>query len=151
VLRPAAPFTDAVLLKRHKQVDDRFHELSRLLSAYESAGEVFDDTLGTPGRALKSYLRTAARTPDRAAAAVRETEDLSVRLHDLRHGAATLAHAAGADLKDIQEMLGHSSITFTADTYTKLLPRGGSGDRRGRGPARTARGRGGGGEGAGRC
>lgn len=31
-----------------------------------------------------------------------------VRLHDLRHGAATLAHAAGADLKDIQEMLGHS-------------------------------------------
>ncbi|MFF8953757.1 tyrosine recombinase XerC [Streptomyces sp. NPDC014940] len=45
-----------------------------------------------------------------------------VRLHDLRHGAATLAHAAGADLKDIQEMLGHSSITITADTYTSLLP-----------------------------
>jgi len=39
-----------------------------------------------------------------------------VRLHDLRHGAATLAHAAGADMKDIQEMLGHSSITITADT-----------------------------------
>lgn len=45
-----------------------------------------------------------------------------VRLHDLRHGAATLVHAAGADLKDIQEMLGHSSITITADTYTSLLP-----------------------------
>ncbi|MEV7993248.1 tyrosine-type recombinase/integrase [Streptomyces sp. NPDC086077] len=45
-----------------------------------------------------------------------------VRLHDLRHGAATLAHAAGADLNDIQEMLGHSSITITADTYTSLLP-----------------------------
>ncbi|MFD5025788.1 tyrosine-type recombinase/integrase [Streptomyces sp. NPDC058373] len=45
-----------------------------------------------------------------------------LRLHDLRHGAATLAHAAGADLKDIQEMLGHSSITITADTYTSLLP-----------------------------
>lgn len=44
-----------------------------------------------------------------------------VRLHDLRHGAATLAHA-GADLKDIQEMLGHSSITITADTYMSLLP-----------------------------
>ncbi len=61
-----------------------------------------------------------------------------IRLHDLRHGAATLAHAAGADLKDIQEMLGHSSITITADTYTSLL-RGGSGDRRGCSPARTAR------------
>ncbi|WP_234315508.1 tyrosine-type recombinase/integrase [Streptomyces albus] len=45
-----------------------------------------------------------------------------VRLHDPRHGAATLAHAAGADLKGIHEMLGHSSITITADTYTSLLP-----------------------------
>lgn len=45
-----------------------------------------------------------------------------IRLHDLRHGAATLAHAAGAGLKDIQEMLGHSSITITSDTYTSLLP-----------------------------
>ncbi|MFG2674580.1 tyrosine-type recombinase/integrase [Streptomyces sp. NPDC048445] len=45
-----------------------------------------------------------------------------VRLHDLRHGVATLPHAAGAGLKDIQEMLGHSSITITSDTYTSLLP-----------------------------
>lgn len=45
-----------------------------------------------------------------------------IRLHDLRHGVATLAHAAGAGLKDIQEMLGHSSITITSDTYTSLLP-----------------------------
>ncbi|MCD9875666.1 tyrosine-type recombinase/integrase [Streptomyces guryensis] len=43
-------------------------------------------------------------------------------LHGLRHGAATPAHAAGADLKDIQEMLSHSSITITADTCTSLLP-----------------------------
>jgi integrase len=27
-----------------------------------------------------------------------------VRLHDLRHGAATLAHAAGADLKTVQDI-----------------------------------------------
>ncbi|MGW3628195.1 tyrosine-type recombinase/integrase [Streptomyces sp. NPDC000880] len=45
-----------------------------------------------------------------------------MRFHDLRHGAATLARAAGADLKDIQEMLGQSSITITADTYTSLFP-----------------------------
>ncbi|MFJ1549141.1 tyrosine-type recombinase/integrase [Streptomyces sp. NPDC088246] len=45
-----------------------------------------------------------------------------IRLHDLRHGAATLAHAAGVGLKDIQEMLGHSSITITSDTHTSLLP-----------------------------
>ncbi|WP_312024966.1 tyrosine-type recombinase/integrase [Kibdelosporangium aridum] len=45
-----------------------------------------------------------------------------VRLHDLRHGAATLALAAGADMKIVQEMLGHSSITITSDTYTSVLP-----------------------------
>jgi integrase len=45
-----------------------------------------------------------------------------IRLHDLRHGAATLALAAGADLKVVQDMLGHSSIVLTADTYTSVLP-----------------------------
>ncbi|HEV8558982.1 MAG TPA: tyrosine-type recombinase/integrase [Actinophytocola sp.] len=44
-----------------------------------------------------------------------------VRLHDLRHGAASLAHAAGADLKTVQEQLGHTSIVLTADTCTSVL------------------------------
>ncbi len=45
-----------------------------------------------------------------------------IRLHDLRHEAATLAPAAGGDLKDIEEMLGHSSIAITADPHTSLPP-----------------------------
>lgn len=45
-----------------------------------------------------------------------------IRLHDLRHGAATLALAAGADIKVVQEMLGHSSSALTADTYTSVVP-----------------------------
>ena len=45
-----------------------------------------------------------------------------VRLHDLRHGAATLALAAGVDMKTVQAMLRHSSYTITADTYTSVLP-----------------------------
>src|SRR6266851_3852078 len=45
-----------------------------------------------------------------------------VRLHDLRHGAASLALSAGVKLKVVQEMLGHSSIVLTADTYTSVLP-----------------------------
>ncbi|WP_422070592.1 tyrosine-type recombinase/integrase [Streptomyces orinoci] len=45
-----------------------------------------------------------------------------IRLHDLRHGAATIALAAGTEMKVVQEMLGHSSITITSDTYTSVLP-----------------------------
>ncbi|MEV7042889.1 tyrosine-type recombinase/integrase [Amycolatopsis sp. NPDC051061] len=45
-----------------------------------------------------------------------------VRLHDLRHGAATIMIAAGADLKVVQELLGHSTIAVTADTYAHVLP-----------------------------
>ncbi|MEV6491569.1 tyrosine-type recombinase/integrase [Actinoplanes sp. NPDC051633] len=44
-----------------------------------------------------------------------------IRLHDLRHCAATYLKASGADLKDIQETLGHSSITITGDTYTSVI------------------------------
>ena len=45
-----------------------------------------------------------------------------IRLHDLRHGAATLALAAGVDIKIVQDMLGHSSRAITSDTYTTVLP-----------------------------
>jgi integrase len=45
-----------------------------------------------------------------------------VRLHDLRHGAATLALAAGTDLKVVSAMLGHATIQLTADTYSSVLP-----------------------------
>ncbi|WP_239647858.1 site-specific integrase [Nocardiopsis ganjiahuensis] len=45
-----------------------------------------------------------------------------VRLHDLRHGVATLALAAGVELKVVQAMLGHASIVLTADTYSSVLP-----------------------------
>ncbi|MFD7450416.1 tyrosine-type recombinase/integrase [Kitasatospora sp. NPDC059827] len=45
-----------------------------------------------------------------------------VRLHDLRHLAATLLLGAGADLKVVQEVLGHATYVLTADTYTSVLP-----------------------------
>ncbi len=45
-----------------------------------------------------------------------------IRLHDLRHGAATLLLAAGHDMKVVQDTLGLSSITIAADTYTSVLP-----------------------------
>jgi integrase len=45
-----------------------------------------------------------------------------IRLHSLRHGAATLALTAHVDLKTVQDMLGHTSYAFTADTYATVLP-----------------------------
>ncbi|WP_344907920.1 site-specific integrase [Actinomadura meridiana] len=45
-----------------------------------------------------------------------------IRLHDLRHGAATLMLAGGADMKLVQALLRHSSLAITADTYTSVLP-----------------------------
>jgi integrase len=45
-----------------------------------------------------------------------------LRFHDLRHTCASLAVAAGAHPKLVQEMLGHSSITVTLDRYSHLFP-----------------------------
>ncbi len=44
-----------------------------------------------------------------------------IRLHDLRHSAASIAHATGASMKDIQALLRHSSLTITADLYTSVF------------------------------
>jgi Phage integrase family len=44
-----------------------------------------------------------------------------VRFHDLRHGAASQAKAAGADTKYIAEQLGHSRTSFTDSAYVTLF------------------------------
>lgn len=43
--------------------------------------------------------------------------------HDLRHTAASLLIAVGADPKAVQEQLGHSTITVTYNTYGHLFER----------------------------
>lgn len=45
-----------------------------------------------------------------------------IRLHDLRHGAATFLLAAGYDMKVVQETLRLSSIAIASDIYTSVLP-----------------------------
>jgi integrase len=94
--------------------------LHRQRAEAKVAGTVWSDT---------SFVFTApdgtALHPDWITRRFRRLVDQSglppVRLHDLRHGAATLAHAAGTDLKTVQEQLGHTSIVLTADTYTSVL------------------------------
>jgi integrase len=45
-----------------------------------------------------------------------------MRFHDLRHSAATILLAAGVHPKVVQELLGHSTIAMTLDTYSHVLP-----------------------------
>ena len=45
-----------------------------------------------------------------------------VRLHDLRHGAATLALAAGKTMKEVSAMMRHSSEAITSEIYAHVLP-----------------------------
>ncbi|WP_330320453.1 site-specific integrase [Streptomyces clavifer] len=45
-----------------------------------------------------------------------------IRLHDLRHGAATLMLAAGIDIKIVSDTLGHSDTRITRDVYQSVLP-----------------------------
>ena len=72
-----------------------------------------------PGPTGTPWLLTGSRV---TFADSTEASGPPIRLHDLRHGAASLALAAGADLKVVQDMLGHSGIVLTAGTYTSVLP-----------------------------
>ena len=43
-----------------------------------------------------------------------------IRLHDLRHGWATMALSTGVHPKVVQERLGHANIGITLDTYSHV-------------------------------
>lgn len=45
-----------------------------------------------------------------------------MRFHDLRHSAATLLLSMGVSMKVVQELLGHSNFSITANVYTHVLP-----------------------------
>ncbi|MEV4576635.1 tyrosine-type recombinase/integrase [Nonomuraea jabiensis] len=100
------------VLIRHRE---RQEELSAMAGTrWQDSGYVFTTATGAPLR------------PDYLTGRFRQLVAASglppARLHDLRHGAATLALAARTDLKVVQAMLGHASIVLTADTYVSVLP-----------------------------
>lgn len=45
----------------------------------------------------------------------------TLRIHDLRHRAASLMLAGGVPMRAVMETLGHSSIALTADTYSHVM------------------------------
>jgi integrase len=80
----------------------------------EQFGLIFTSTVGTPLN--PSYVTHRLQLLLADAGLPRQ------RFHDLRHGCATLLLAQGVPLKAIQEVLGHSQIALTADTYAHLAP-----------------------------
>jgi len=46
----------------------------------------------------------------------------TIRLHDTRHTAASLALQAGIPVKVVSEWLGHSSVSITLDVYSHVIP-----------------------------
>lgn len=70
---------------------------------------VFTDETG------KHYAYATFYTNFKKIAAAIDRPD--ARPHDLRHTAATVALAAGADVKSVQSLLGHATASFTLDVY----------------------------------
>ncbi|WP_433355436.1 tyrosine-type recombinase/integrase [Micromonospora saelicesensis] len=76
-------------------------------------GLVFASTIGTamePRNVNRRFeqLRAAARLD-------------WLHLHDLRHAFATFMLDQGEELRTVMELLGHSTIRMTADTYGQVL------------------------------
>jgi integrase len=103
-----------VVLRRHNRRQQAEHAAAQAGRPWRELGYVFTRPDGSPLH--PDYVS------QRFCILVVRAGLPPIRLHDLRHGAATLAHTAGADLKTVQDQLGHASIAVTADLYTNVLP-----------------------------
>jgi integrase len=104
--------TTGTVIKRHLVRQKR--ERLQWGEAWVDSGRVFTEENGEQLRPSK--------VSDRFTKLVAECGWPPIRFHDLRHVAATLALAAGVDMKVIQEMLGHASLSVTSDLYSSVLP-----------------------------
>jgi integrase len=85
-------------------------------------GERGDDELVfTTARALSRSNNRRVREFNAAVKAAK-MDKLGLTPHKLRHTAASLAIAAGADVKVIQQMLGHADAAMTLNVYGHLFP-----------------------------
>ncbi|MEU6945275.1 site-specific integrase [Streptomyces sp. NPDC046316] len=80
---------------------------------WQEGGYVFTTSTGRPvepRNVYRSFTRVAASAGLRV-----------IRLHDARHGCATLLTAAGVAPRVVMEILGHSQISITMDVYTHVV------------------------------
>ena len=92
-------------------VKDAFLERLREMRAI-SRTDFLIEFRGKPVRRIQKAFRMACR---------RAGITFSVRLYDLRHMFATYMLSNGADLAAVSKLLGHSSVTMTANVYYQYL------------------------------
>jgi integrase len=80
-----------------------------------SSDWVFSDRSGGPLRKSNFSRREFKPTIRRAGLP-------EIHFHGLRHTAATLLLSQGTNPKVVQEMLGHSTVSTTLDTYSHVTP-----------------------------
>jgi integrase len=73
---------------------------------------IFTTSIGTP---------IEPRNVNREWDAICQRAGVKIKLHGLRHAAASLAFQAGADLKEIQAMLRHTRLSTTSDIYVEVF------------------------------
>ncbi|MGW6948051.1 tyrosine-type recombinase/integrase [Streptomyces xanthophaeus] len=96
-------------LQRMKQADAR----AKAGDAWQESGYVFTTRTGRPIEPRNVY---------RSFTRVAKDADLRViRLHDARHGTATLLTAAGVPPRVVMEILGHSQIAVTMNVYAHVV------------------------------
>lgn len=90
-------------------------ERTLLGDAWQGHQLVFPSSIGTPmsPRNLVRHFKILLRKAE-----VAET----IRFHDLRHSYATLLIAQGVHPRVVMEILGHSQISVTMNTYAHALP-----------------------------
>jgi len=102
-------------LRRQAEMQGREREAAG--SAWQDrAGYVFLDPIGR--------LRKPEAVGSAWRALVARTGIGRLRLHDLRHTAATLSLSAGIPVQDVADMLGHSSASITLDVYSHAVAEG---------------------------
>lgn len=93
-------------------------ELAPLMDGRDKNDWLFRAPRGTAAIDLQNWR---SRVWKKALGSV-ELEDSGLTIHKLRHTAASSAIGAGADVKVVQQMLGHADATETLNTYGHLWP-----------------------------
>jgi len=92
---------------------------------WQETGYVFTTRIGTPmdpRDLLRDYYKITRPKPKRKGEQAPKLPFPPIRFHDLRHSAATLLLAQGVSPRYIAELLGHSRVSFTMETYAHVLP-----------------------------